>query len=114
MKQKRHLTVTDVFDGLDGRTRTWLSRQLEREGNPISASCLCNYVKGWRVPDQPTLRLIRSILSSEKSAQRRRDLKRQRHMTQHQPQTLAEVFSEEKEQRHDDKGREGFTTQDGL
>ena len=114
MKQKRHLTVTDVFDALDGRTRTWLSRQLHLHGHPISASCLCNYVKGWRVPDQPTLRLIRSILSAEQAAQRRRERKRLRHQQNIIPKTLAEVFLTEEEGIRHDQTREGAAPQDGL
>jgi transcriptional regulator with XRE-family HTH domain len=113
---RRLLTAQEVIeDGLDGRTRTWLVGEIEREhGWKISASAISNYLKGIRTPTQETLQIIQSILSSEKTAQRKRERKRLRHQQNITPKTLAEVFSEEKEQRHDDKGREGFTTQDGL
>jgi transcriptional regulator with XRE-family HTH domain len=114
---RRLLTAQDVIeDGLDGRKRTWLVGEMARDyGLKISASAISNYLKGIRTPTQETLQIIQSILSSEKTAQRKRERKRLRHQQNITPKTLAEVFSvEEKEQRHADKGREGFTPQDGL
>lgn len=114
---RRLLTAQEVIeDGLDGRKRTWLVGEMARDyGLKISASAISNYIKGIRTPTQETLQMIQSILSAEQTARRKRERKRQRHQQTLTPKTLAQVFlTEEKETRHDDKGREGFTPQDGL
>jgi hypothetical protein len=68
---ERELNPSTVFRSLDGRTCSWLVKQIERDsGLKISSSAMSNYSVGYRRPSQATLRAVKATLSA--SAVRKR------------------------------------------